>query len=364
VRILHLTDRWSDRGGAFLHHMSIVEALADQGHQVTVAAGGIEAPAPVGPRLIQIEALASRGATSVDIRTLLGQHDVVHLHTLMNPVALEAVQGHPSVATIQDHRVFCPGQGRLKTDGARCLGPSERALCAACFQDLDYADAIWDLTLRRKEALRRIHRVTVLSRYMARELVREGFDAARVSVIPPFPYRLDPAAAPADRPPCVLFVGRLSRAKGVWDAVDAWRGAGLGLPLVFAGTGPERHALESAGFEVLGWLDRSTLSALYRTARVAIFPPRWQEPYGIAGMEAAFMGVAVATWQSGGIEDWHGPVPVQWGDIAGLSRRLRTLALATSESEVQRPPDRDHCMRLLLSQYLNVLDKNLRQSSR
>jgi glycosyltransferase involved in cell wall biosynthesis len=153
-------------------------------------------------------------------------------------------------------------------------------------------------------------------------------DPARLTVVPPFAHGLDHAAV-ADGPPCVLFAGRLADSKGVWDAAEAWRRSGLPAPLLFAGTGPRRTELERAGFTVLGWLDHARLSALYRRAAVVLMPSRWQEPFGIVGLEALTMGTPVAAWESGGIGEWH-PGPreglVAWGDVAGLADAAAILA--------------------------------------
>jgi glycosyltransferase involved in cell wall biosynthesis len=142
-------------------------------------------------------------------------------------------------------------------------------------------------------------------------------------------YGLDADAA-ADGPPCVLFVGRLAETKGVREALRAWKRSGVELPLVLAGTGPLRAELEACAqeasgppIEVLGWVDRAQLSSLYRRARALLMPSRWQEPFGIAGIEAMSFGVPVVAWESGGIGEWHpGPGLVRWGDVAGLARAL------------------------------------------
>jgi glycosyltransferase involved in cell wall biosynthesis len=52
-------------------------------------------------------------------------------------------------------------------------------------------------------------------------------------------------------------------------------------------------------------------------------PPRWQEPFGIAGLEALALGVPVVAWRSGGIAEWHPGPLVEWGDVAGLAAALR-----------------------------------------
>ena len=178
-----------------------------------------------------------------------------------------------------------------------------REACAGCFDDPGYFESILELTAARLAAVRGL-RLTVLSSYMKRELIQAGVPADRISVVPPVVYGLDPGA-PADGPPCVLFAGRVVEAKGISEAIDAWRRSGSGLPLVVAGTGPLRREIDAEGVEVLGWLDRRRLSAAYRRAAVLVMPSRWQEPFGIGGLEALTLGTPVAAWDSGGVREWH-----------------------------------------------------------
>jgi glycosyltransferase involved in cell wall biosynthesis len=203
-----------------------------------------------------------------------------------------------------------------------------REVCASCFRDQAYFDEVLGLTERRLAAVRRLQ-LSVLSRYMREELAAVGVPAASVHVVPPFVHDLD-LQARADGPPCVLFVGRLAEAKGVREAVKAWRRSGVELPLVVAGTGPLRAELEAEAakakgprLEVLGWVERDRLSALYRRAAAVILPSRWQEPFGIVGLEALHFGVPVVAWESGGVGEWHpGPGLVRWGDVKALARAL------------------------------------------
>jgi glycosyltransferase involved in cell wall biosynthesis len=128
-------------------------------------------------------------------------------------------------------------------------------------------------------------------------------------------------------------VGRLVEAKGPLDAVAAWRHSGVALPLVVAGTGPLRDQVEAAGAEVLGWVPHERLPRLLRRARALLMPSRWQEPFGIAGLEAVAFGVPVVAWDSGGMREWHRGPLVPWGDVAGLARTLR----AAVETRVSMP---------------------------
>ena len=51
-------------------------------------------------------------------------------------------------------------------------------------------------------------------------------------------------------------------------------------------------------------------------------PSRWQEPFGIAGLEALSLGVPVVAWESGGVREWHPGPLAAWGDVAGLASAL------------------------------------------
>jgi glycosyltransferase involved in cell wall biosynthesis len=98
----------------------------------------------------------------------------------------------------------------------------------------------------------------------------------------------------------------------------------VGLPLVVAGAGPLRPDLERRGANVVGWVDRAGLAALLARARVLVMASWWQEPFGIAGLEALANGVPVAAWDSGGVREWHpGDGLAPWGDVPALARAIR-----------------------------------------
>ena len=326
MRVLHLTDRLTDRGGAHRHLLSVTRALATRGHEVHIAAGANEDPGEDVPATIHdLPGLESRTARPVSLDPLLARlrPDVLHVHTVVNPAALESAAQRGAVFTVQDHRAFCPSRGKWTAKGEVCRVALSPAACAECFQDRAYYDEVLGLTQARLAAIRRAT-IVVLSEYMRGELVAAGLAEPHVHVVPPFvDFGEGAAATEPDGPPCVLFVGRLVEAKGPLDAVAAWRQSGVALPLVVAGTGPLREQVEAAGAEVLGWVAHDRLPRLLHRARALLMPSRWQEPFGIAGLEALAFGVPVVAWESGGMSEWHRGPLVPWGDVAGLARRLR-----------------------------------------
>jgi glycosyltransferase involved in cell wall biosynthesis len=354
VRVLHLTDRLTDRGGAHRHLLSITRALAERGHEIHIAAGareGLREPVPATTHALP--GLESRTAQPVALDPLLDRirPDVLHVHTVVNPLALESAAARGAVFSVQDHRSFCPARGKWTATGEVCRVALSPTACAACFQDRAYFDDVLALTQARLAAIRKAT-VLVLSEYMRGELAAAGIARERIHVVPPF-VDLDTrgSAVEPDGPPCVLFVGRLVEAKGPLDAVAAWRQSGVALPLVVAGTGPLREPMEAAGAEVRGWVDHARLPHLLRRARALLMPSRWQEPFGIAGLEALAFGVPVVAWDSGGMREWHQGPLVAWGDVAGLAQRLREAveARATMPPGFEREPLTDRLERVYAS---------------
>ncbi len=322
MRILHLADRVSDRGGADVHLLGVIAEQARE-HEVHCLAGRVEVDPGVATGVVPVLAAREQGADLGDLPSIVRRvaPDVIHVHNVLSPAVLRWAIGEGAVVTVQDHRAFCPGQGKWTLAGTRCEQAMSPDVCRDCFEEATYRDAIIGLTAERRDALAAARAVIVLSEYMRRELVQVGLGAHRVHVVPPFVWGLTDRPAKRDT---IVVVGRVVRAKGVDDAIEAWRRAGVDLPLVFVGTGSERARVEALGFRVTGWLDRAALGEALARASVVVMAPRWQEPFGIAGLEALTLGVPVAAWRSGGIAEWH-PDPVEYGDVDALAASVRSL---------------------------------------
>jgi glycosyltransferase involved in cell wall biosynthesis len=265
--------------------------------------------------------MVESGARLGGLRRLLTAADVVHVQNLMNPTALAmAVERGRTVVTVQDHRVFCPGSGKTLTDGSPCTAVMGDRVCRECLPDDGYRRSTLELTRRRLEALCGAE-VVVLSRYMAEQLEMVGVTGARI--IPPW---VETGAQQSASGSAFVLGGRLVAHKGIADGWRAWDTAGRPLPLVIAGSGPLEHELP--GVENRGWLATKDLRSALRAARALIFPTRWQEPFGILGLEALAQGTPVVVAGSGGTADWSasGCVRVAAGDVDAMAAAVRRLA--------------------------------------
>lgn len=326
MRLIYLTDRLSDRGGADNHLAQIIDRSVATGHGVTVAFGRDEGGMSLGEeiRRHRFKGLSSRVETSSGIAGLervLDDADVIHVQNVMNPVVLAmAVDRGRTVVTVQDHRLFCPGRGKTLDDGRPCTTPMAEEVCSSCLPDRAYRRSVMDLTDRRLAALSGAE-VVVLSRYMASELAAVGVPEAWV--IPPW---VEPGPPRAEAGSGFVLGGRLVSHKGAIDGWRAWSEAGRPMPLTVAGSGPVADDLH--GTDRVGWLGPDALRKLLRQCRALIFPARWQEPFGILGLEALAQGTPVIVAEAGGTGDWssRGCLRVPQGDTSAMADAIRRLA--------------------------------------
>jgi alpha-1,6-mannosyltransferase len=185
-----------------------------------------------------------------------------------------------------------------------------------------------------KAALRRWYRRAYLDVDAVMSVVDPGPDAQRPSTVP-LRLGLDPAFAPqprVERGDHVLYVGRLSREKGLRELLDAAAIAPEPWPLVLRGTGPAgdmlRDRVTALGLErrvtFAPYLsDRAELAAEYARARCVVLPGP-HETFGLAALEAAACGTPVVTADSTPSAAVLGPFVETFraGDAADLGRAL------------------------------------------
>lgn len=297
--ILYLTDRLSHRGGAPHHLLDLVGVMA-RDHRITVAAADKDGDVvlPDGVRFERCSGLRHGRAHTGGLDKLpqlLSTSDIVHIQNVMNPVALRRASGPRTVVTIQDHRVFCPGPGKtLPTDQACDDSLSDRA-CERCIPHADRREEMLTLTRARLHATQSAAKVIVLSKYMAAELAHAGIHDALI--VPP-PVPAGPLKTTAGEH--FMLAGRLVHHKGTDLAIQAFERAQPGCDLQVAGRG----SAELGSATALGWLGREALRTALSKARALLFPARWQEPFGIVGVEALSVGTPVIAMSRGGMGAW------------------------------------------------------------
>jgi glycosyltransferase involved in cell wall biosynthesis len=316
MKVLVLHNRYREAGGEDRVVERETALLAGRGHKVrTITAdnSSIEGLSPV--------ALAGRTIWSRDayrrVRALLGRErvDVVHVHNtlpLLSPAVYYAAAAErvAVVQTLHNYRLLC-ANALLLRDGQpceKCVGAHApvAAVSHGCYRHSRSATGVVAAmqVLHRAAGTwqRKVDVYVATSEFARDKLVAGGLPADRLVVKPHF---VDPDPGPGDgRGGYALFVGRLSKEKGIDTLLDAWSRLRTRLPLTIVGDGPLASVVADAAARLAGvtWLGRRTatdVQALMADAAVLVFPSIAYETFGQVVVEAYASGTPVVV-SSGG----------------------------------------------------------------
>ena len=147
--------------------------------------------------------------------------------------------------------------------------------------------------IRKDDVFRQVRRWVTPSENQKNIHIRMGLPASRIDVVPYYAQASVDFPAP---PPngAVLFLGRLSREKGVDILLRAWALLPIsGRELWIAGTGAEEATLKKLSKELhlrnvrwLGFVPRQKHDDLWRQTSFSVIPSIWNEPYPLSFLEA------------------------------------------------------------------------------
>lgn len=337
LRILLVNKFWKPVGGVEQHCQSLIELLTGEGHEVVrfgmedseneppLAAGHSVSPVSFHDGGIRERArAASRACLGIETRRTIGDllaredFDVVHVvhayHQLgMTFLPLLRRRGIPAILDLHDYKVGCP----------RYLLFDDRAdrTCTVCIDRrgawawAPVARRCWNgsrasgavlaaeaLSSRLARAYTSADSVLVRNELQRSAAIHAGVPPERIRVIPNWVEDREVDRGTVGEH--MLFVGRLTREKGVHLLVEA--SARAGVPVRVAGDGPMRDELESlstgigADVTFLGWQSRDELFEELQKARALVVPSIWPEVFPLVVCEAFAAGVPVIGSDTGG----------------------------------------------------------------
>ncbi len=268
--------------------------------------------------------------------------DVVHIHNLyplispsILPVCTE--QGVPVVMTVHNFRLACPTGLLMCRDELchKCLGGREYwCVLRNCENDI-FKSTGYALRAAAARVLRRyydhVNHFICLTNFQRDILIKEGLPQDRVSVLTnPVEIKVSEQSI-ADKKDNVLFVGRVSRGKGIALLFEAARIC-PDIPFVVAGNCdamPQARELAPCNVTLLGALPSQELGVLYDKARIFILPSIWYEGFPTVLLEAMSFGLPVVCSRIGGlpeiVEDKKTGLLYEPGNAEELADCIRTL---------------------------------------
>lgn len=346
---LHLNESGALTGGAERYLIALHQALEHSGNPAILVFGRNEPDtyALFGKSMI-IDGIDSPTAPASSVEIFLGllereSPDLIHFHNLTNSALMtKMASSQTSLKTVHDSRLFCPLEFHLQKDNSLCreaAGPD----CLICMNEFDLnsqeASEKLSQTLAEIEAAKKIGLLLTPSNYIREQLLLNGFNEAKILVLPPFLLNepdIEPAVA-APETTDLLFVGRIVHSKGLHLLLESMASLPENTTLTVVGDGPDLEFNKKLAVALnlqdqitfAGWQPAAGLNQYYHQSRMLIVPSMGPEAFGLVGLEAMALAKPIVAFDSGGINQWLNDgvngFLVPRGDTQTLTARMSQL---------------------------------------
>lgn len=301
MQILIVHNRYQEYGGEDRVVEQEQRLLADNGHDVNLFSVSNDRIQGIGDRLMVGLNLAYSNEWKMRLARNLEEvrPDIVHAHNffpLLTPSIYDAcIEAElPVVQTLHNYRIAC-ANGLFLRNGEVCEkcidGSPYNAVRYKCYR----GSRLGSLAVSRMIAFHRKHgtwsckinKIIALSEFSRKKFIQAGVPPNRIAVKPNFvDMRIDSGGATA-KESAGLYVGRLSREKGLETLLDAWDG--LSGRLTVIGDGPLAGLLDGhvgRSVEWRGLQDHEDVLEAMRRFLFLVVPSRCYENFPVSIVEA------------------------------------------------------------------------------
>lgn len=320
MRVLILHNRYLYRGGEDVVFEEEAALLQSHGHEVESMEADNRQIANLSAARCAVRTLwSSESYRRLRLRIKAFRPAIIHVHNffpLLSPSIFHAarIEKIPIVMTLHNYRLICLG-GQLLREGRVCEDCITRhshwpGIVHGCYRESRSASTVTGLMLAAHNRLgtwrTHVTRYIALTSFARAKMIEGGIPADNIVIKGNF-LRVDPGEHDTPRN-FALFVGRLSREKGVMTLLDAWERARPSIPLKIAGDGPLDGAIKARaetlpGVECLGNMPGDAIINLLKQAKFLLFPSIWYEGMPRTIIEAFACGTAVLASDLGGMRE-------------------------------------------------------------
>jgi glycosyltransferase involved in cell wall biosynthesis len=175
---------------------------------------------------------------------------------------------------------------------------------------------------------------------------------------------LDDYTVSAQKDDYVAFLGRMAPCKGAHLAIEAARLAGVRVKLAGEIQPVFRHYWETqvrphigGGAEYVGEADLRQKNELLGRARALLFPIEWEEPFGLAMVEAMACGTPVLAFGRGSVPEIVNDGVSGWicRDVSEMADRITSTAIAPESCRAW--VERHFSSERMVDRYLETYDR-------
>lgn len=165
------------------------------------------------------------------------------------------------------------------------------------------------------------------SEYMINLHIKNGFKFKNVKVISNTIDMLPKKNHYFEKNNDVIYVGDLSKNKGILTLLDYYEGLTKKVKLLLVGDGELRKEAEKKKISVTGWISQEEVYKKIRDSKILILPSEWEEAFGRVLIEAVACGTLV-------IGSNRGAIP----EVLGYNKKY--IFEAKSSSQIKEKIDR------------------------
>ncbi|MBE2944378.1 glycosyltransferase family 4 protein [Anoxybacillus flavithermus] len=248
--------------------------------------------------------------------------DVVHFHNffpLISPSAYYACHSLniPVVQTLHNYRLLCPAATFLRKNEIceKCLnGSILNSVKNGCYRDSVIQTLPVAAMIKFNNFIRtwnrKVDRYITLTEFAKKKFIEGGIPESKIVVKPNFIAQKEKMSKINEKENYILFVGRISKEKGVDILLSAWEKIfdKQGNKLLIVGDGPEKKLLEEQynqhkDIEFLGKLNEDQVLTFMKKAKYLVVPSIWYEGFPMTIIEAFSVGTPVIASNIGSLQE-------------------------------------------------------------
>lgn len=251
--------------------------------------------------------------------------DAVIIHRVNNLELLKKLnECFKTIVVVHDHDYYCLRRHKyFPIKRINCHLPMNNLVCSLCSLMIKKnSNSKFGFSLINKKnifavkkELMKSYATIVLSDFMKKNLIMNGWEKEKIHKLYPIHeindnIAYDKIINSKSNELNLLYVGQLIRGKGVDILINACRLLKINYHLKIVGRGNDYEYLKNLidiyglnkKIELVGWVDN--IDHFYNEADIVVVPSRWQEPFGLIGIEAFSRKRPVIGFNIGGIPEW------------------------------------------------------------
>src|SRR6266850_4101036 len=352
MKLLFVHQNLGALGGAEANIQITANELRGRGHTVALLHGAGTGRQEQAFRETFSETFSLSGADKIESAIAAVEEfgpDVIYLHNLSDLGVIEALlqAGVPVVRMVHDHAMYCmrgykynPFTRNICTRAASlyCIFPCGASISKNRDGSLPVSWVSYAAKRKEIRLNQQCQRMVVYSEYCKEELIRNGFDAAKIHIHVPIDCwgTTGPVSSFSDRN-LLLFVGQIIRGKGVDLLLKSLAQVKAPFECLILGEGSHRPYCErlcaKLGLQNKvkfgGYVPRQQLKDFYLDTSAFLVSSVWPEPFGLVGPEAMRYALPVVAFDAGGIREWltdgENGYLAPWRDIDRFAQRIDEL---------------------------------------